>query len=323
MNICKNTLIVKREWSNRSSIVWFFDKNFLSAVVGFDDMNVVIITAFTLIAFAANSLLCRMALGGHLIDPVSFTTIRLVSGALALILIIRLSGQSNQPQQKGSWGSGLALFAYAAAFSLAYLSLSTGMGALILFGSVQVTMISVALKSGEKLGPVQWVGLAAAISGFIYLVMPGISAPDPLGALLMCIAGIAWGVYSIRGKGVSTPVVMTAGNFARSAPMAIIASAIAFSSVHLDLFGVLLALISGVITSGLGYVLWYKALRSLTTAQASAVQLMVPVIAAFGGVAFLSEQVSLRLIFGSALILGGVALAIIKVRQKAENDLIK
>jgi drug/metabolite transporter (DMT)-like permease len=283
-------------------------------------MNVVIITAFTLIAFAANSLFCRMALGGHLIDPVSFTTIRLVSGALALILIIALSGQSNQPRQKGSWGSGLALFAYAAAFSIAYISLSTGMGALILFGSVQVTMISVALKSGEKLGPVQWAGLAAAISGFIFLVMPGISAPDPLGALLMCIAGIAWGVYSIRGKGVSTPVVMTAGNFARSAPMAIIASAMAFSSVHLDRFGVLLALISGVITSGLGYVLWYKALRSLTTAQASAVQLMVPVIAAFGGVAFLSEQVSLRLIFGSALILGGVALAIIKVRQKSDND---
>jgi drug/metabolite transporter (DMT)-like permease len=280
-------------------------------------MNAAIVTAFTLVAFAANSLLCRTALGGHLIDPVSFTTIRLVSGALALIIIMRLSGESNKPQQaKGSWGSGLALFAYAAAFSLAYVWLSTGMGALILFGSVQVTMISVALKSGEKLGPVQWIGLAAAISGFIYLVMPGISAPDPLGALLMCISGIAWGVYSIRGKGVSTPVVMTAGNFTRSAPMAIIAAAIAFSSVHLEPFGVLLALVSGIITSGLGYVLWYKALQSLTTTQASAVQLMVPVIAAFGGVAFLSEQVSFRLILGSALILGGVALVVIKVQQK-------
>lgn len=285
-------------------------------------MNVVIITAFTLVAFAANSLLCRMALGGQLIDPVSFTSIRLVSGALALVLVVRLSGESNKPQQaKGSWGSGFALFAYAAAFSLAYVSLSTGMGALILFGSVQVTMIGVALKSGEKLGPVQWTGLAAAISGFIYLVMPGISAPDPLGALLMCISGIAWGVYSVRGKGVSTPVVMTAGNFARSAPMAIIASTIAFSSAHLELFGVLLALVSGIITSGLGYVLWYKALRSLTTTQASAVQLMVPAIAAFGGVAFLAEQVSFRLILGSALILGGVALAVIKVQQKSGNYL--
>ena len=283
-------------------------------------LNAVIITSFTLVAFAANSLLCRTALGGHLIDPVSFTTIRLVSGALALILIMRLSEGSNRPQQaNGSWGSGLALFAYAAAFSLAYISLSTGMGALILFGSVQVTMISVALKSGEKLGPVQWVGLAAAISGLVYLVMPGISAPDPLSALLMCISGIAWGVYSIRGKGVSAPVVMTAGNFTRSAPMAIVASVIALSSVHLELFGVLLALVSGVITSGLGYVLWYKALRSLTTTQASAIQLTVPVITAFGGVTLLSEQVSLRLIFGSALILGGVALVIIKIQNQSIN----
>jgi drug/metabolite transporter (DMT)-like permease len=228
-------------------------------------MIVVILTAFTLVAFAANSLLCRMALGEHLIDPVSFTTFRLVSGALALIPIFRLVGESKKPQNtKGSWGSGFTLFAYAAAFSLAYVSLNTGMGALILFGSVQVTMIGVALKSGENLGPAQWVGLAAAICGLIYLVMPGISAPDPLGALLMCVSGIAWGVYSIRGKGVSAPVAMTAGNFTRSAPMAIIASAIAYSAVHLEPFGILLALISGVITSGLGYVLWYMALRSLT-----------------------------------------------------------
>lgn len=280
-------------------------------------MNIVVITAFTLVAFAANSLLCRMALGGHLIDPVSFTTIRLVSGALALMLIIRVFNESKSNQQaKGSWGSGFALFAYAAAFSLAYVSLTTGMGALILFGSVQVTMISVALKSGEKLGILQWMGLVAAISGLIYLVMPGISAPDPLGALLMCISGIAWGAYSIFGKNTEKPVVRTAGNFTRSAPMALFASAIAFSSVHLQLFGVLLALVSGIITSGLGYVLWYKALRSLTTTQASAVQLMVPVIAAFGGVVFLSEQLSLRLILGSAMILGGVALAVIKIQQK-------
>ena len=279
---------------------------------------IVILTAFTLVAFAANSLLCRMTLGGHLIDPVSFTTLRLVSGALALIPISRLVGESKTPQKtKGSWVSGFALFAYAAAFSLAYVSLSTGMGALILFGSVQVTMIGAALKSGENLGPAQWVGSAAAIGGLIYLVLPGISAPDPLGTLLMCVSGIAWGVYSIRGKGLSAPVAMTAGNFTRSAPMAIIASAVAFSAVHLEPFGILLALISGVVTSGLGYVLWYKALHSLTTTQASAVQLMVPVLAAFGGVAFLSEQVSVRLIAASAVILGGVALAVTKRKPKA------
>jgi drug/metabolite transporter (DMT)-like permease len=183
-------------------------------------MIVVILSAFTLTAFAANSLLCRMALGGDLIDPVSFTTLRLVSGALALAPISRVVAESKAPQKtKGSWGSGFALFTYAAAFSLAYVSLSTGMGALILFGSVQVTMISAALKSGEKLGSVQWVGSIVAISGLIYLVLPGISAPDPIGALLMGIAGIAWGVYSIRGKDVSAPVSMNRYVRARICPL--------------------------------------------------------------------------------------------------------
>ena len=276
-------------------------------------MIVVTLTALTLIAFAANSLLCRMALGGDLIDPVSFTTVRLVSGALALAPISRLVAESRAPHKtKGSWGSGLALFAYAAAFSLAYVSLSTGMGALILFGSVQMTMISAGLRSGERLGAVQWVGSAAAIAGLIYLVLPGISAPDPIGALLMSVAGIAWGVYSIRGKGAPAPVSMTAGNFLLSAPMALIASMVALASIHLEPSGILLALISGIVTSGLGYVLWYTALRSLTTTQASVVQLLVPVLAAFGGVAWLSEQVSVRLIAASLLILGGVAMAALK-----------
>ena len=282
---------------------------------------VILTTAFTMVAFAANSLLCRMALGGPLIDPVSFTAVRLVSGALVLIPISRLVGESKSLQKtKGSWGSGFALFAYAAAFSLAYVSLSTGMGALILFGSVQVTMIGAALKSAENLEPAQWVGSVAAIGGLIYLVLPGISAPDPLGALLMCVSGIAWGVYTIRGKGVSSPVAITAGNFLRSAPMAIIVSAIALSGVNLEPSGILLALISGVVTSGLGYVLWYKALRSLTTTQASIVQLLVPVLAAFGGVAFLSEQMSARLIAASTLILGGVALAVLKRNPKASRN---
>ena len=205
-------------------------------------VKVVILTTFTLIAFAVNSLLCRMALGGELIDPVSFTALRLVSGALALTLIVRVVAASKAPQKtKGSWSSGFALFAYAAAFSLAYMSLSAGMGALILFGSVQVTMIGAALRSGENLGTAQWVGAAAAVGGLIYLVLPGISAPDPIGALLMCAAGIAWGVYSIRGRGVSAPVPMTAGNFLRAAPMALIASAVTFSSAHLEPSGILLA----------------------------------------------------------------------------------
>ena len=281
-------------------------------------MTTVILTVFTLLAFAANSLLCRMALAGDLIDPLSFTAIRLVSGAVALIPIARMVAESKPSQRTtGSWGSGFALFAYAAAFSLAYVTLGAGVGALILFGSVQVTMLGAALRAGETLGPVQWLGSGVAIGGLTYLVLPGISAPDPLGAILMCVAGIAWGVYSIRGRGVSAPVAMTAGNFLRSAPFAIIAGAAALSSVHLQPAGILLALTSGIVTSGLGYVLWYKALKSLTTVRASVVQLVVPVLAAFGGVAFLSELVSARLFVASILILGGVALAILKSKPKA------
>ena len=276
-------------------------------------MVVFTLTALTMVAFAANSLLCRMALGGPLVDPVSFTTIRLVSGAVALIAISRFVVEPELSQTtKGSWGSGFALFAYAAAFSLAYVSLSAGMGALILFGAVQVTMLGAALISGEHLRPAQWVGSIAAIGGLVYLVLPGISAPDPIGALLMGVSGIAWGVYSIRGKGASAPVAMTAGNFLRTAPFAIAASAVALSRVHLEPAGILIALTSGTVTSGMGYILWHRVLRSLTTAQASIVQLSVPVLAAFGGVAFLSEQVSARLIAASALILGGVALAVLK-----------
>jgi drug/metabolite transporter (DMT)-like permease len=267
-----------------------------------------------MVAFAANSLLCRMALNDPLVDPVSFTTIRLVSCAVALVVIARIvAGRESQQNTKASWDSGFALFAYAAAFSLAYVSLSAGMGALILFGTVQVTMLGAALALGKSLGPAQWVDSVTATGGLVYLVLPGISAPDPLGTLLMCVSGITWGrVYSIRGKGVSTPVAMPAGNFHRSALFAIAASAIALSRVHLKPSGILLALTAGMVTSGMGYVLWYRVLRSLTTAQASIVQPSVPVLAAFGGVAFLSENVSTRLVAASALILGGGALGVLK-----------
>lgn len=271
------------------------------------------LTAFTLLAFAANSLLCRMALGGHLIAPLAFTALRLVSGTLVLVPIaVWLNRTGTKPAKQGSWGSGLALFIYAAAFSLAYVSLSAGIGALILFGAVQVTMMGAALRAGEKLSPVQWIGSAVAVGGLIYLVLPGISAPDPVGALLMGLAGIAWGIYSVRGKGAAAPVAMTSGNFLRTAPMAIAAGVIGFYTSQSKPLGILLAVISGAVTSGLGYVLWYGALRSLTTTQASVVQLIVPVLAAFGGVNFLAERVTFRLLAASALILGGVALAAIR-----------
>ena len=285
-------------------------------------MFIGILTAVTLIAFAANSLLCRPALGGELIDPVSFTTLRLVSGAIILLPISRLAGESPAPrgqgrqERHGSWGSGVALFVYAIAFSLAYLSLDAGMGALILFGCVQATMIGAGLRSGERPHPVQWLGLITAFSGLVYLVSPGTAAPDPLGAFLMSISGIAWGVYSVRGKGEAAPILSTAANFARAAPLAVIASAMAFLFAHAETMGVILALVSGTLTSGLGYVLWYKVLRGLTTTLASIVQLLVPVLAAFGGVVFLAEQVSARLAIASALILGGVAMAIL-TRERA------
>jgi drug/metabolite transporter (DMT)-like permease len=252
-----------------------------------------------------------MALGGHRIDPASFTTIRLASGALALAPIARVIGV-RAPWGRGSWRAGWALFIYAAGFSLAYVSLGTGTGALILFGSVQVTMLAVALASGEEVRPAQWLGFAAAIAGLVYLVLPGLSAPDPAGALLMGVAGIAWGVYSIMGRGAAAPVAMTAGNFLRSAPLTLGVSALASSRMHLEPTGVVLALVSGVVTSGLGYVLWYTALPRLTTTQASMVQLVVPVLAALGGVALLGEHVTGRLVMASALILGGVAGAVLR-----------
>jgi drug/metabolite transporter (DMT)-like permease len=283
-------------------------------------MKVLVLTTVTLLAFAANSLFCRMALGGMLIDPISFTTIRLISGALALMVITKLVVEPNSERHtKSSWVSGFALFAYAAAFSWAYLSLSTGMGALILFGSVQVTMIGAALRSGERLGIGQWLGSIVAICGLVYLVFPGIMAPDPLGAVLMSLSGVAWGIYSIRGRGVSAPVAVTSGNFLRATPFAILTGALALSGARFEMTGVLLAVISGVVTSGLGYVLWYKTLPSLTTAQASLVQLVVPVIAAMAGVAFLSEILSMRLVAASALILGGVGFAVVK-RASKSND---
>lgn len=287
-------------------------------------MRTWVLTAFTLAAFAANSLLARLALGEGRIDAVSYTALRLVSGAAVLLPIAYLAvrpvgaaatGQAAtrvSPTRAGSWGSALALFAYALSFSLAYLSLSAGTGALILFGAVQATMIGAGLRSGERLDPFQWLGLAAALGGLVYLMLPGMTAPDPLGALLMLAAGIAWGVYSLRGVGVLAPVAATAANFLRAAPFALAAALAALGSLRADPAGVALAVISGALTSGLGYVLWYQALGGLSRTSAAAVQLLVPVMAALGGIAFLGESFSLRLGAASVLILGGVAAVVLK-----------
>lgn len=289
-----------------------------------------LLTALALVAFAANSLLCRMALGGGLIDPVSFTTLRLVGGALALSLLARAVASISRrgaPRQEaaerqpagsgGSWASGLALFVYAAGFSLAYVSLSTGMGALILFAAVQVTMIGAALRLGERLGPSGWVGAAAALTGLVYLTLPGLTAPSPLAALSMAAAGVAWGVYSIRGRAAQAPIAMTAGNFVRSVPFVVVAGVFALARVHAEPAGVALALTSGVVTSGLGYFIWYRALRGLTTIQASLSQLLVPVLAAAAGIVLLAEPLTGRLVTASALILGGMLLAVLRRRRPA------
>ena len=276
------------------------------------------LTSLTLTAFAANSLLCRIALGGDLIDPMLFTWIRLSSGALALWVIVLLrnqarSGRRTRPDPKRwrrHWVSGLGLFAYASAFSLAYVSLETGTGALVLFGAVQITMIAFALGSGDPLGMRQGTGVLIALGGLVYLVFPGLAAPDPRGASLMGIAGISWGIYSVLGKETRDPILETHSNFLCSLPFTGLLGLLIVRTIEFQLLGLLLALSSGIITSGLGYVLWFKCLPLLTTVQASALQLLVPVLAAFGGFLFLQEELTLRLFLASILILGGVGLVI-------------
>ena len=270
-----------------------------------------VLTSFALIAFAANSVLCRVALGEETIDAASFSTIRLVSGALALVCISALVRETERESSSGDWVSATALFLYAVPFSFAYVTLSTGTGALILFATVQTTMILAALWSGERPAPLEWVGLGTAVAGLIYLVFPGLTSPNPVGAALMSVAGMAWGVYSLRGRGVTTPVATTTGNFLRSVPFAFALSLVVMRQMEISQIGVLLAVASGAVASGVGYVLWYAALRDLTVTRAAMVQLSVPVLAALGGVVFLAEAVSLRLVLSAVAILGGVGIAVL------------
>lgn len=267
---------------------------------------IVWLTALALIAFAGNSLLCRVALAHTGIDAASFTSIRLASGALVLWLIVRVKDQ--RAASAGSWRSALALFAYAACFSFAYVSLTAATGALLLFGAVQTTMIGVGLWRGERLRGRQLGGLALAVAGLLGLLLPGLSAPPLPAAALMLGAGVAWGVYSLRGKGASDPTLVTAGNFIRALPFAAALSALMLARLSLDSAGIVLAIASGALASGVGYAVWYTALRGLTATTAATVQLSVPVIAAFGGIAFLGEALTPRLLITSAAILGGIAL---------------
>ncbi len=270
--------------------------------------RVFVLTLLAMLAFAGNSLLCRAAFHATGIDAASFTAIRIVAGAVVLCLLVR--ARDGRIASAGSWPSALALFAYAAAFSFAYLSLSAATGALLLFGAVQATMIGVGLLRGERLRGLQTAGLACALLGLVGLLLPGLSAPPWLGSLLMLAAGVAWGVYSLRGKGSGDPLQVSAGNFLRAVAFAIVLSAATLPWMSLDGRGVLYAIASGALTSGIGYAVWYSALPHLRVATAATVQLSVPVIAAVGGIAWLGEAATWRLALAAMAILGGIGLVI-------------
>jgi drug/metabolite transporter (DMT)-like permease len=274
------------------------------------------LTVATMTAFAANSLLCRAALRGQAIDAASFTAIRLVSGALVLIAITRAwpgagGTRDGRDGRDGSWLSALALAAYAIAFSYAYLQLGAGAGALLLFGSVQLTMITGGLVRGERPSPRQWIGLLVAATGMVMINLPGLDSPPVAGAALMIAAGIGWGIYSLRGRGATRPIETTAENFVRSVPFAAVFGAIAIAApAQVTAPGVILAVASGGVASGLGYCLWYAVLPSLGAARAAIVQLSVPVIAAGGAILLLDEPLRRHVAIGGAIILGGLALAL-------------
>lgn len=270
------------------------------------------LTSLAMLAFAGNSLLCRLALKHTTIDAGSFTLIRLIAGAAMLWLVVRMRGGA--PAGGGNWPSALALFAYAAGFSFAYVSLTAATGALLLFGAVQATMLGHGIWAGERLSRRQLLGLLFALGGMVGLLLPGLAAPPLTGALLMLGAGLAWGVYSLRGKGAGDPTRVTAGNFARTIPIAAILSLLTLNRSAIDTAGLGYALASGALASGLGYAIWYTALPALKATSAATVQLSVPAIAAIGGIAFLGEPVTWRLFGASFAILGGIALIILDKR---------
>jgi drug/metabolite transporter (DMT)-like permease len=286
--------------------------------------RIVGLTSLAMIAFASNSLLCRAALKQTNIDAATFTFVRIFSGAIALWLIMKLCDASavaavyDRRIKRGSWPSAAALFVYAAAFSFAYNTLSAGMGALLLFGAVQASMILWGLRKGEKLQPIQIVGLVVAVSGLVVLVFPGLSAPPIGGSVLMLGAGVAWGIYSLRGKREKYPARATAGNFLRAVPFAVAVSISMLPWARLDRTGIGYAAISGAITSALGYVIWYSALPGLKAAGAATVQLSVPVLAATGGILLLGEPITFRYLVASIAVLGGIALVIIE-KQHARS----
>ncbi|GHG72479.1 hypothetical protein GCM10010919_24810 [Alishewanella longhuensis] len=273
-------------------------------------MRLALLTFLALLAFAGNSLLCRLALAHTTIDAASFTTVRLVSGALVLWLLARLHYAKTAAVGQGNWLSALALFGYAAGFSFAYTQLDTGMGALILFGAVQATMIGYGIWRGERLALWQWLGLGLALLGLAVLLWPGDAGASLPAALLMLAAGMAWGLYSLRGKGAGHPLQVTAGNFVLAVPMALLLSLVFFANARFDVIGLCYALLSGILTSGVGYAIWYSVLPQLTASSAATLQLSVPLLAAVAGILLLQEPVTVRLVLAALAICFGITLVI-------------
>jgi drug/metabolite transporter (DMT)-like permease len=274
-----------------------------------------LLTVLALIAFAANSVLCRLALGNEAIDASSFTVIRLLSGAITLFVILRvkgsIKGNNKGASSKGSWTAGLMLFLYAITFSYAYLSVDTGTGALILFGSVQITMIMLSLISGTRLHLIEWSGVIIAFTGFIYLILPDITTPSVNGFILMTVSGMSWGIYTLKGRGSKNPLMDTTYNFLRTIPLVVLLAIFTLQNMSFSFEGIIFALVSGAITSGVGYTIWYIALGGLSSTQAAVLQLSVPVIAAIGGVVFVSEEITIRLIISATIVLSGILMVVL------------
>jgi len=273
-------------------------------------LRAIVLTLLALVAFASNSLLTRLALGSRQLDAATFTALRLASGAVMLALLVVAQSRSWRALRGAHLAGPLALFVYAAPFSFAYLRIGAAVGALVLFGVVQLTMIGYGIARGEHPTPVMWLGLALAAGGLLVLTVPAVARPDPLGVLLMAVAGLAWAVYTLVGRGTADPLAANARSFLWSTPLAMLLVAIGRAPVHATSRGIALALVSGAITSGLGYAIWYRALPALTVTQAAVAQLSVPVIAAVGAVLTLGETLSMRLIVAGLAVLSGVGIVL-------------
>jgi len=282
----------------------------------------IFLSILALIAFAGNSVLCRLALSEPSIDPASFTLVRLLAGIIALWLVLllkKLNSPIEQAQSKGSWWSALMLFAYAILFSYAYLSIDTATGALVLFGMVQLTLIVISLVKGTKLSLGEYAGVSLALAGFVYLVFPELQKPSLAGFVMMSLSGVAWAFYTVAGQGSLNALRDTAFNFTRTFPLLLVLAIVTFNTLTISTYGLTLAILGGAITSGLGYAIWYAALPNLTTMQAGVIQLFVPVIAAFGGLMFAGEAITLRLTIAAALVLGGILLVIFAKAKPQKN----